>query len=223
CEFKVTTTVSSCGSGAIALLPARSLVRKALYVAFGSVRQYERTGGREPLVAPRTYSKIPGRARSAGTFPAATCAVEPAACPRSRSASPQAAAGAPGSVGAPPSRRPAAAAHAPPASAAGPPPPRTPSARPPTHPPPPRRAAPRPAAPPAPAPRPIARPAAEPTLAERVAAAPRQAPAIAPANANLSDLPEAERLHRIKAAVHDRIIGELGERANELDRDAISQ
>jgi len=60
-------------------------------------------------------------------------------------------------------------------------------------------------------------------VAERVAAAPRQAPAIAPANANLSDLPEAERLHRIKAAVHDRIIGELGERANELDRDAISQ
>ena len=45
----------------------------------------------------------------------------------------------------------------------------------------------------------------------------------APANANLSDLPEAERLHRIKAAVHDRIIGELGERANELDREAISQ
>ena len=45
----------------------------------------------------------------------------------------------------------------------------------------------------------------------------------APANANLNDLPEAERLHRIKAAVHDRIIGELGERANELDQEAISQ
>src|SRR3981081_1370016 len=44
-----------------------------------------------------------------------------------------------------------------------------------------------------------------------------------PANANLNDLPEAERLHRIKAAVHDRIIGELGERANELDKEAISQ
>ena len=44
-----------------------------------------------------------------------------------------------------------------------------------------------------------------------------------PANANLADLPEAERLHRIKAAVHDRIIGELGERANELDKEAISQ
>jgi pilus assembly protein CpaF len=44
-----------------------------------------------------------------------------------------------------------------------------------------------------------------------------------PANANLNDLPETERLHRIKAAVHDRIIGELGERANELDREAISQ
>jgi pilus assembly protein CpaF len=58
-----------------------------------------------------------------------------------------------------------------------------------------------------------------------VAAAPKPAaaPAPAPANANLNDLPEAERLHRIKAAVHDRIIGELGERANELDRDAISQ
>ena len=58
-----------------------------------------------------------------------------------------------------------------------------------------------------------------------MAAAPKPAaaPAPAPANANLNDLPEAERLHRIKAAVHDRIIGELGERANELDRDAISQ
>jgi pilus assembly protein CpaF len=44
-----------------------------------------------------------------------------------------------------------------------------------------------------------------------------------PANANLNDMPEAERLHRIKAAVHDRIIGELGERANELDQEAISQ
>jgi pilus assembly protein CpaF len=32
-----------------------------------------------------------------------------------------------------------------------------------------------------------------------------------------------ERIARIKAAVHDRIIGELGERANELDRDEISQ
>ncbi|HXN05195.1 MAG TPA: hypothetical protein VN895_10225, partial [Candidatus Acidoferrum sp.] len=28
-----------------------------------------------------------------------------------------------------------------------------------------------------------------------------------PANASLNDMPEAERLHRIKAAVHDRIIG----------------
>ncbi len=44
-----------------------------------------------------------------------------------------------------------------------------------------------------------------------------------PANARLDDLPEAERLKRIKAAVHDRIIGELGERANELDKEAISQ
>jgi len=40
---------------------------------------------------------------------------------------------------------------------------------------------------------------------------------------NLRDLPEAERLHKIKAAVHDRIIGELGERANELDKEAINQ
>jgi pilus assembly protein CpaF len=46
---------------------------------------------------------------------------------------------------------------------------------------------------------------------------------VAGPNANLNDLPEAERMHRVKAAVHDRIIGELGERANELDRDAISQ
>jgi pilus assembly protein CpaF len=80
-----------------------------------------------------------------------------------------------------------------------------------------------------PAPRPIAAPApaAAPTLAERVAAGKPsgsiEAAVAMPANANLSDLPEAERLHRIKAAVHDRIIGELGERANELDKEAISQ
>src|SRR6266851_2407327 len=63
CVFEVTTTVSSCGSGAIALLPPRSLVRKAPYVASGAVREFERTGGKEPLVAARTYSKVPGRAR----------------------------------------------------------------------------------------------------------------------------------------------------------------
>jgi len=43
------------------------------------------------------------------------------------------------------------------------------------------------------------------------------------AGGNLEDLPVAERLHRIKAAVHDRVIGELGEMANELDPQAISQ
>jgi hypothetical protein len=63
--------------------------------------------------------------------------------------------------------------------------------------------------------------AAEPTLAERIAAAPQ--PNLTSPNANLADLPESERLHKIKAAVHDRIIGELGERANELDREAIGQ
>src|SRR5216683_4865129 len=63
CVFEVTTTVSSCGSGAIALLPPRSLVRKAPYVASGAVREFERTGGKEPLVAARTYSKVPGRPR----------------------------------------------------------------------------------------------------------------------------------------------------------------
>src|SRR2546426_99253 len=67
CVFEVTATVSSCGSGAIGLLPRRSLVRKALYVAFGSAREFERIGGREPLVAARTYSEIPGRARAPHT------------------------------------------------------------------------------------------------------------------------------------------------------------
>jgi pilus assembly protein CpaF len=54
---------------------------------------------------------------------------------------------------------------------------------------------------------------------------PRPVAAIIPSNpnANLNDIPEAERFHRIKAAVHDRIIGELGERANDLDKDAIEQ
>src|SRR5205814_2019282 len=68
-------------------------------------------------------------------------------------------------------------------------------------------------------------PPAAPTLGDRVRAAEtRTAPSsTTSANTNLSDLPEAERLHKVKAAVHDRIIGELGERANELDREAISQ
>ncbi|TME79846.1 MAG: hypothetical protein E6I43_13925, partial [Chloroflexi bacterium] len=78
-----------------------------------------------------------------------------------------------------------------------------------------------------PAQAPAPTPAPAPTLAQRIAAS-KPAPSIEasapmPANANLADLPEAERLHRIKAAVHDRIIGELGERANELDKEAISQ
>jgi pilus assembly protein CpaF len=93
-------------------------------------------------------------------------------------------------------------------------------------------AAPVPPAAPAPAPAPAPKPAGAPqTLAQRVAAqqaAAEQAAAAKPAasfsaNTPLSELPEAERLHRIKAAVHDRIIGELGERANELDKDAIAQ
>ena len=79
---------ATCGSRAMSLLPARSLVRKALYVAFGSVRQFERTGGR-PLVAARTYSKIPGRARSAGAGPEGPRAVEPATPARASSARPQ--------------------------------------------------------------------------------------------------------------------------------------
>ena len=84
-------------------------------------------------------------------------------------------------------------------------------------------AAPRPV--PAPASRPVSAPTPAATLAERVAAKPVDPVEArpAPANANLNDLPEAERLHRIKGAVHDRIIGELGERANELDQEAISQ
>src|SRR3989442_15725528 len=84
CVSEVTATVSSCGSGAIGLLPRRSLVRKALYVAFGSAREFERIGGREPLVAARTYSEIPGRARAppppktAGEGGPAACGTPPA-------------------------------------------------------------------------------------------------------------------------------------------------
>jgi len=48
-------------------------------------------------------------------------------------------------------------------------------------------------------------------------------PAPAAGGANLNELPAAERFARVKAAVHDRVIGELGEMANELDREAISQ
>jgi pilus assembly protein CpaF len=42
-------------------------------------------------------------------------------------------------------------------------------------------------------------------------------------NAPLEELPASERFGKIKAAVHNRIIGELGEMANEMDHDAISQ
>src|ERR1700680_4953902 len=55
----------------MALLPPRSPVRKGHYVASGAVRQFKRTGGTEPLVAARTYSKVPGRARGPHTSPAA--------------------------------------------------------------------------------------------------------------------------------------------------------
>jgi pilus assembly protein CpaF len=86
-----------------------------------------------------------------------------------------------------------------------------------------------PAPPPVPS-RPVANPGASTqTLGQRVAAAQAAQPPAPPisaanaANVNLKDLPEAERLHKVKAAVHDRIIGELGERANELDKEAITQ
>ncbi len=59
-------------------------------------------------------------------------------------------------------------------------------------------------------------------MAAEQAAAARPAESFT-ASTPLNQLPEEERLHRIKAAVHDRIIGELGERANELDREAIAQ
>jgi pilus assembly protein CpaF len=49
-------------------------------------------------------------------------------------------------------------------------------------------------------------------------AAPRPRP-----NAPIEELPPSERFGKIKAAVHNRIIGELGEMANEMDHDAISQ
>jgi hypothetical protein len=68
---------ATCGSRAIGLLPPRSLVRKARYVASGAVREFERTGGKEPLVAPRTYSKVPGRSRVPHTSET-TCQGRPA-------------------------------------------------------------------------------------------------------------------------------------------------
>src|ERR671934_2293982 len=53
--------VGSCGRRAMGLLPRRCLVRKGLSVASGSVREFERTGGREPRVAARAYSEVAGR------------------------------------------------------------------------------------------------------------------------------------------------------------------
>ncbi len=62
-------------------------------------------------------------------------------------------------------------------------------------------------------------------LSDAVAARPAPAAPPAPSRANvpLQDLPPNERFGKIKGAVHDRIIGELGEMANEMDHDAISQ
>src|SRR5919201_4278802 len=53
--------VGSCGRRAMGLLLPRCPVRKGVSVASGSVREFERTGGREPRVAPRTYSEVAGR------------------------------------------------------------------------------------------------------------------------------------------------------------------
>jgi pilus assembly protein CpaF len=77
-------------------------------------------------------------------------------------------------------------------------------------------ATPSPASPPAPAPR---------RLSDAIAAKPAPAaPAVqSRPNAPLQDLPANDRFSKIKGAVHDRIIGELGEMANEMDHDAISQ
>jgi pilus assembly protein CpaF len=120
-----------------------------------------------------------------------------------------------------PSPRPAAAPSPRPAAAPAPgtlPPPAPAWSPPPA--PPVRSAPPTPPAPIAPAPRPI-------TLAQKVAAASAAEPPSSPSSSggpvNLNELPAAERFSRIKSAVHDRIIGELGEKANELDRDAIVQ
>ena len=96
----------------------------------------------------------------------------------------------------------------------------------------PAAAPPRPA-PPAP-PRPVApatpSPATQPEpgprrLSDAIATRPTPAAPPVPSrlNAPLQDLPANERFSKIKGAVHDRIIGELGEMANEMDHDAISQ
>jgi len=191
---------ATCGSRAIALLPPRSPVRKARSVASGAVREFERTGGKDRLSLLERIQKSQGEPGSPTPPKPPARAVQPPAAPPQPPPAPRSAPVAPPARPAPPAARPAQ-----------PVPPDQPR-------------------PVAPAPRPVARPtpAPAPTLAERVAAAKPatgsiEAAVAMPANANLNDLPEAERLHRIKAAVHDRIIGELGERANELDKEAISQ
>src|SRR6202521_1148321 len=195
---------ATCGSRAIALLPPRSPVRKARSVASGAVREFERTGGKDRLSLLERIQKSQGEPGSPTPPKPPARAVQPPAAPPQPPPAPRSAPVAPPARPAPPAARPAQP---------------VPSAQP---------------RPVAPAPRPVARPTPAPaptpapTLAERVAAAKPatgsiEAAVAMPANANLNDLPEAERLHRIKAAVHDRIIGELGERANELDKEAISQ
>src|ERR1700737_999266 len=191
---------ATCGSRAIALLPPRSPVRKARSVASGAVREFERTGGKDRLSLLERIQKSQGEPGSPTPPKPPARAVQPPVAPPQPPPAPRSAPRAP-----PPRPAPPVAPPAPPV--------------PPVQP-----------RPVAPAPRPVASPAPAqaPTLAERVAAAKPakgsiEAAVAMPANANLNDLPEAERLHRIKAAVHDRIIGELGERANELDKEAISQ
>src|SRR3984893_1055758 len=191
---------ATCGKRTISVLPPRSLVRKARSVASGAVREFERTGGKDRLSLLERIQKSQGEPGSPTPPKPPARAVQPPAAPPQPPPAPRSAPAAPPARPAPPAARPAQ-----------PVPPDQPR-------------------PVAPAPRPVATPtpAPAPTLAERVAAAKPatgsiEAAAAMPANANLNDLPETERLHRIKAAVHDRIIGELGERANELDKEAISQ
>src|SRR3984893_2315459 len=189
---------ATCGKRAIALLPPRCPVRKARSVASGAVREFERTGGKDRLSLLERIQKSQGEPGSPTPPKPPARAVQPPAAPPQPPPAPRSAPAAPPARPAPPAARPAQ-----------PVPPDQPR-------------------PVAPAPRPVARPtpAPAPTLAERVAAAKPATGSIEAAvamDANLIALPEAERLHRIRAAVHDRIIGELGERANELDKEAISQ
>src|SRR2546428_12543479 len=95
---------NGCGSGAMGLLPRRSLVRKAPYVASGAVREFERTGGRNRLSLLERIQKSQGEPVSPPKPPAR--ALQPPAAPPPAPPAPRSAPSAPPAPPPPPAAPP---------------------------------------------------------------------------------------------------------------------